>query len=65
LRSLPWSIRRLRPNSKTAWDALHIAHGALEVPDRSRATYTCALPAHKPVRRGREMIDQLFKHALV
>jgi hypothetical protein len=28
------------------------------MPDRSRAEpYTCMLPEHKPVRRGREMID--------
>ena len=32
----------------------------LEMPDRSRAEpHTCMLPEHKPVRRGREMIDLL------
>src|SRR5215470_8590046 len=53
-------IRGLRPKSKTAWG--HSAHDApLEMPDidPERSPYTCMLPEHKPVRRGREMIDLL------
>ena len=47
------TVRGLRPKSKTAWEHLHTAHDAqLEMPDRSGAE-------HKPVRRGREMIDLL------
>jgi hypothetical protein len=45
--------------AKRRGDTLHTAYDApLEMPDRSRAEpYTCMLPEHKPVRRGREMID--------
>src|SRR5215470_3868364 len=53
-------IRGLRPKSKTAWG--HSAHDApLEMPDidPEQSPYTCMLPEHKPVRRGREMIDLL------
>ena len=47
------AVRGLRPKSKTAWEHPHTAHNAqLEMPDRSGAE-------HKPVRRGREMIDLL------
>jgi hypothetical protein len=50
------SIKGLRPKSKT--DTAHDA--PLEMPDRSRAEpLQRMLPEHKPVRRGREMIDPL------
>jgi hypothetical protein len=29
------------------------------MPDRSQSPYTCMLPEHEPVRRGREMIGLL------
>jgi hypothetical protein len=67
LRSLPSSIKGLWPNSKTEWGALHIAHDApLEMPDRSRAEHLHLRAAGAQAgAAGREMIDQLFKHALV
>jgi hypothetical protein len=48
-------------------DALHIAHDApLEMPDRSRAEHLHLRAAGAQAgAAGREMIDQLFKHALV
>jgi hypothetical protein len=42
-------------------DTLHTAHDApLKCRiDSEQSPYTCMLPEHKPVRRGREMIDLL------
>ena len=56
-----WSIRGLRPKAKRRGDTVHTAHDApLKCRiDPQQSPYTCGLPAHKPVRRGREMIDLL------
>jgi hypothetical protein len=47
--------------AKRRGDALHTAHdGRLKCRiDPEQSPYTCMLPEHKPVRRGREMIDLL------
>ena len=47
--------------AKRRGDTLHTAHDALLKCriDPEQSPYTCMLPEHKPVRRGREMIDLL------
>jgi hypothetical protein len=56
-----WSIRGLRPKAKRRGDTVHTAYDApLKCRiDPQQSPYTCGLPQHKPVRRGREMIDPL------
>ena len=46
--------------AKRRGDTLTAHEAPLQTPDRPKQSpYTCMLPEHKPVRRGREMIDLL------